>query len=205
VKREDKPLFHRVGLDGAVVALNAIIRPYMNLVDFTAQAGQPASFALAGRDVVAVDSVSSALMGLSPDAIKTIRLGCQAGLGEMRLEEIEIQGEDIKGLKMHYELPAQWLGRTFPNLTLAGQDTACSGCIIPLFSALRRLADANRVFKHPLTVALGAAPAARSSGAVLAIGECPAHDVETGYGVGGCPPSRDKIEKALLAHTERRD
>jgi uncharacterized protein (DUF362 family) len=205
VKREDKPLFHRVGLDGAVVALNAIIRPYMNLVDFTAQAGQPASFALAGRDVVAVDSVSSALMGLSPDAIKTIRLGCQAGLGEMRLEETEIQGEDIKGLKMHYELPAQWLGRTFPNLTLAGQDTACSGCIIPLFSALRRLADENRVFKHPLTVALGAAPAARSSGAVLAIGECPAHDVETGYGVGGCPPSRDKIEKALLAHTERRD
>jgi uncharacterized protein (DUF362 family) len=200
VKREDKPLFHRVGLDSAVVALNTIIRPFMNLVDFTAQAGQPASFALAGRDVVAVDSVSAALMGLSPDEVKTVRLGCRAGLGEMRLEEMEIQGEDIKGLKMHYELPAQWLGRTFPNLTLSGQDTACSGCIIPLFSALRRLADENRVFTHPLTISLGTAPAARSSGAVLAIGQCPAHDIETGYGVGGCPPSRDEIEKALLTH-----
>ncbi len=202
VKREDKPLFHRVGLDGAVVALNAIIRPFINLVDFTAQAGQPASFVLAGRDIVAVDSVSAALMGLSPDAVKTIRLGCQAGLGEMRLEEIEIRGEDIKGLKMHYELPAQWLGRTFPNLTISGEDTACSGCILPLFSALRRLAEQSRAFAHPLTIALGVAPAARGSGAVLAIGQCPAHDVETEYGVGGCPPSRDEIEKALLAHAE---
>jgi hypothetical protein len=121
----------------------------------------------------------------------------------MRLEEIEIKGEDIKGLKMHYELPAQWLGRTFPILTLSGQDTACSGCIIPLFSALRRLADENRVFRHPLTISLGTAPAAGSGGAVLAIGQCPVHDVEAEYGVGGCPPSRDEMEKTLLAHTER--
>lgn len=66
VKREDKPLFHRVGLDGAVVALNTIIRPFMNVVDFTTQPGQKASFVLAGRDIVAADSVSTALMGLSP-------------------------------------------------------------------------------------------------------------------------------------------
>jgi len=202
VKREDKPLFHRVGVDGAVVALNTIIKPFMNVVDFTAPSQQKASFVLAGRDIVAVDSVSSALMGLTPDEIKTVRLGFQAGLGEMRLAGIDIRGEDIKGLRMHYELPAEWLGKTFPNLTILGEDTACSGCIIPLFSSLRQLAQESREFKHPLIIALGTAPVTGYSGAVLTIGECTARNAETEYRVGGCPPSGDDIARALSEHTE---
>ena len=204
VKREHKPLFHRVGLEGAVVALNTIIRPFMNVVDFTTQPGQTAPFVLAGIDIVAVDSVSTALMGLSPGEIRTIRLGFQAGLGEMRFEGIDIRGEDIKGLRMQYELPAQWLVKTFPDLTIRGEDTACSGCIIPLFSALKQLAQENRGFTYPLTVVLGTTPDTNTSEVVLAIGQCPAHGVETGYRVGGCPPSRDEIEKALLVLTEQR-
>lgn len=203
VRREDKPLFHRVGLDGAVVALNTIIKPFMNVVDFTAQPQQKEPFVLAGRDIVAVDSVSTALMGLSPDEIKTIRLAFQTGLGEMHLTEIAIRGEDVKGLSMHYELPAHWLEKTFPNLTLLGKDNACSGCIIPLFSSLSRLAQEKRVFKHPLTVALGTAPPSESSGALLIIGECAIGNAETEYRAVGCPPSRDEIAKVFLELTEQ--
>jgi uncharacterized protein (DUF362 family) len=208
VKREDKPLFHRVGLDGAVVALNAIIRPFMNVVDFTTQPQQTTPFVLAGRDIVAVDSVGTALMGLTPDAIQTVRLGFERGLGEMRLEAIDIRGDDTKGLKMRYELPAEWLKKTFPDITIAGQDTACSGCIIPLFSSLKQLAEEKHSFKQPLTIALGTAPADRDrgsgSGAVLTIGECPARNAEAGHRVGGCPPSRDDITTALREMTVQR-
>jgi len=203
VKREDKPLFHRVGLEGAVVALNTIIRPFMNVVDFTTQPGQKASFVLAGRDIVAADSVSTALMGLSPGEIPTIRLGLQAGLGEMRLEAIDIRGEDIKGLRMHYELPAEWLGKTFPDLTIRGEDTACSGCIIPLFSSLRQLAQESRVFKHPLTVVLGTTPVT-AGGALIIIGACASNSAETEHRVGGCPPDREDMVKAFLKFTEQR-
>jgi hypothetical protein len=159
---------------------------------------------LAGRDIVAVDSVGTALMGLAPDAIQTVRRGFERGLGEMRLEAIEIRGDDIKGLKMRYELPAAWLNKTFPDITIAGQDTACSGCIIPLFSALRQIAAENRALEHPLTIALGTAPAARGSGAVLTIGACPACEAEAGYRVGGCPPSRKEITTALREKTVQR-
>jgi hypothetical protein len=176
----------------------------MNLVDFTAQTQQKPSFVLAGRDIVAVDSISATLMGLTPDEIKTVRMAFQAGLGEMRLEEIDIRGEDIKGLRMHFELPSEWLGKTFPDLQIVGEDTACSGCIIPLFSSLRRLAEENRAFKHPLTIALGTTPVSGDTSAVLTIGECMARNAETGYRIGGCPPSRDEIATALRELTQPR-
>jgi hypothetical protein len=204
VKREDKPLFHRVGLDSAVVALNTMVKPFMNLVDFTAPAQQQAAFILAGRDIVAVDSVSSALMGLTPDEISTIRLGYQAGLGEMHLTRIDIMGEDIKGLKMHYELPSRWLEKTFPGLTIRGDDRACSGCIIPLFSSLNQLAGENRVFKHPLTIALGNTQVREETGEIITIGDCNAYNPERKYTVGGCPPTRENVLKALSHLTERK-
>jgi uncharacterized protein (DUF362 family) len=204
VKREDKPLFHRVGLDGAVVALNTIIKPFMNVVDFTTQTRQKESFVLAGRDIVAVDSVSAALMGLKPAEIKTVQLGSRAGLGEMHIAEIAIRGEDIKGLSMHYELPAQWLEKTFPNLKILGGDTACSGCIIPLFSSLKRLAEENRAFKHPLTVVLGNRPICEFSGRQLAIGACTADIAQTEYRIGGCPPAVDEIATALRTFTDEK-
>lgn len=121
----------------------------------------------------------------------------------MRLAEIDIRGDDIKGLKMHYELPSEWLGKTFPDLTIRGEDTACSGCIIPLFSALRQLAQENRVFKHPLTVALGTTPAT-AVGAMITIGECASNSAETEPRVGGCPPDREDMMKALRELTRQR-
>ena len=99
LKREDKPLFHHVGINEAVVELNKIIKPSLNLVDFTAPVQKHSGFVLAGNDIIAVDAVSTSIMGLSTDDIKTIQLGYQAGLGEMNLAKIDIKGEDIKGLK----------------------------------------------------------------------------------------------------------
>ena len=121
----------------------------------------------------------------------------------MRFEGIDIRGEDIKGLRMQYELPAQWLGKTFPDLTIRGEDTACSGCIIPLFSSLRQLAQENRVFKHPLTVALGTTPVT-AVGAMITIGACASNSAETEHRVGGCPPDREDMMKALRELTRQR-
>jgi uncharacterized protein (DUF362 family) len=200
LKREDKPLFHRVDINKAVVELNKIITPFINLVDFTTTRHHRSGFILAGSDIVAADSVSTALMGLNPHEVQTLTLGSQAGLGEIHLAKIEIVGEDIKGLKMHYELPSAWLEKQFPLLTITGHDTACSGCIIPLFSSLTHLADQGKTFTRPLTIMLGTATRSDDAPDVLMIGDCSPHKPENCQQVQGCPPSKHEILKALSGH-----
>lgn len=202
LKREDKPLFHRVGINEAVVELNKIIKPSLNLVDFTAPAQKHSGFILAGSDIVAVDSVATSLMGLNPDEIKTIQLGFQAGLGEMNLAKIDIQGEDTKGLKMNYELPSEWLKKKFPLLKIIGYDTACSGCLIPLFSSLTQLENQGRSFKKPLTIILGSTDHAENLSDILIIGDCISHKSEKVKKVKGCPPQKEDILKALCENIQ---
>jgi uncharacterized protein (DUF362 family) len=200
LKREDKPLFHRVDINKAVVELNKIITPFINLVDFTTTRHHRSGFILAGSDIVAADSVSTALMGLNPHEVQTLTLGSQAGLGEIHLAKIEIVGEDIKGLKMHYELPSAWLEKQFPLLTITGHDTACSGCIIPLFSSLTHLADEGKTFTRPLTIMLGTTTPSDDAPDVLMIGDCSPHKPENCQQVQGCPPSKHEILRVLSGH-----
>ena len=202
LKREDKPLFHRVSINEAVVELNKIITPSLNLVDFTAPVQKHSGFVLAGSDIVAVDTVSASLMGLTPDDITTIQLGHNAGLGEMNLARIDIEGEDIKGLKMRYELPSEWLNKKFPLLKIIGYDAACSGCIIPLFSSLAELEKQGHSLKKPLTIVLGGSEHPEHPQRVLHIGDCCPPKVKEGNLVEGCPPQKEEILKALFEQTQ---
>lgn len=201
LKREDKPLFHRVGINEAVVELNKIIKPSLNLVDFTSPVQKHPGFILAGSDIVAVDTMSTSLMDLNPDEVKTIRLGYKAGLGEMNIAKIDIKGEDIKGLKMHYELPSEWLKKKFPLLKIVGDDTACSGCIIPLFSSLTKLEEQGISFKNPLTIILGKTDVNEHLSDTLLMGDCTLHKLKKGTHIKGCPPQKEDILKALFEKT----
>jgi hypothetical protein len=201
LKREDKPLFHRVGINEAVVELNKIIKPSLNLVDFTSPVQKHPGFILAGSDIVAVDTISTSLMDLNPDEVKTIQLGYKAGLGEMNIAKIDIKGEDIKGLKMHYELPSEWLKKKFPLLKIIGDDTACSGCIIPLFSSLTKLEEQGISFKNPLTIILGKTDVNEHLSDTLLMGDCTLHKLKKGTHIKGCPPQKEDILKALFEKT----
>lgn len=201
LKREDKPLFHRVGIHEAVVELNKIIKPSLNLVDFTAPDQKHPGFVLAGEDILAVDTISTSLMDLNPHGVKTIRLGYEAGLGEMNIAKIDIKGEDIKGLKMHYELPSEWLKRKFPLLKILGVDTACSGCIIPLFSVLTRLEEEGRSLKNPLTIVMGKTEVHEHLSDTLFMGDCTSRKLKGGDQIDGCPPKKEDIMHALLEKT----
>jgi len=104
IKREDKPSFHYCGkenIHGSVTELNLMIRPFLNIVDCTAPVHRNKSFILAGKDIVATDTVVTSLMGINPESIRTIKLANRAGLGEMDMSAIEIKGEDVKYLRMN--------------------------------------------------------------------------------------------------------
>jgi uncharacterized protein (DUF362 family) len=61
-------------------------------------------YILAGGDQVAVDAVSSKIMGFDPMSIEYIAGGDKAGLGNGRLDNIEILGEDISAVNLGFKV-----------------------------------------------------------------------------------------------------
>ncbi|MDQ1279651.1 MAG: hypothetical protein QG670_913 [Thermoproteota archaeon] len=101
-------------LDEKIVDLASILKDKvkLNVVDCIVGAeenetyGSPVQMDLiiAGRDMVAVDSVSAAVMGMDPRKVKYLRLAEERGLGISNLEEIEVLGESIKAVEKKFRL-----------------------------------------------------------------------------------------------------
>ena len=209
LKREDKPRFHHRDLSRAVVELNKIVRPTINVIDATAKTigsigflGRKqsigASLLLVSSDIVAVDAVGCALMGIDPAEVRTVTLGAAAGLGESDLTRIDIIGEELKRLKFKVKLPQEQLRQRFPQLEIAGAEKACSGCLIPLLSSLFRLSEQSTNLNQPLRICLGEDPEVPEDKAYLLVGDCAQIEGESeAHWVEGCPPSREEVFERL--------
>lgn len=57
---------------------------------------------LASADSVAIDAVAAKLMGFDPMEIPYLRMATEMGLGEGRINHIEIVGADISGVNFHF-------------------------------------------------------------------------------------------------------
>jgi len=70
--------------------------------------GSPVQMGLiiAGTDMVAVDSVATAVMGIDPREVRYLRLAEEIGLGTSNLSNIEVLGEDIEAVKRRFKLPS---------------------------------------------------------------------------------------------------
>jgi uncharacterized protein (DUF362 family)/NAD-dependent dihydropyrimidine dehydrogenase PreA subunit len=62
---------------------------------------------LASQDFVAIDSVSSALIGFKPHDIPMLRIAGERGLGTVDLEKIDIAGETIENVATEYKKPVR--------------------------------------------------------------------------------------------------
>ena len=60
---------------------------------------------IAGTDIVAVDAVTAAVMGIEPERVKHLRLAHERGLGEIDLAKIEVKGLPIKAVRRGFEQP----------------------------------------------------------------------------------------------------
>jgi uncharacterized protein (DUF362 family) len=58
---------------------------------------------IAGSDMVAVDAVSSAIMGIDPKKVKYLQLAEKCDLGVSNLDEIEVLGESIDEVKREFK------------------------------------------------------------------------------------------------------
>jgi uncharacterized protein (DUF362 family) len=58
---------------------------------------------LASADSVAIDAVAARIMGFDPMSIPYLRMATERGLGEARLDRIEIAGEDPASFGLHFK------------------------------------------------------------------------------------------------------
>lgn len=199
LKREDKPGFHQLDLSRAVVEFAKIIRPAVNIIDATHLSQAGGGVLIASVDIVAADAVGCALMGIDPKEVPTVSLGAEAGLGEADLTRIDIRGEDIKRLKFEVSLPQEQLRKAFPLLEIVGADKACSGCLIPLLSALESLRERGVKPERPLAILLGNEVKPPENKAWLLVGDCARLDGDLGERrVEGCPLDREELLSGLI-------
>jgi uncharacterized protein (DUF362 family) len=79
---------------------------------------------LASADQVAIDAVASKIMGFDPMSIKFIRMAHEDGLGVGRVEEIDVVGDDIKGMNLGFQ--------SGDNFASRGQKAIYGGALKPV-------------------------------------------------------------------------
>ncbi|MFA5772337.1 MAG: DUF362 domain-containing protein [Thermoplasmata archaeon] len=119
----------------AVVDIYSMIKPDMAIMDGILgmegsgpSAGKPikSNLIAAGYDCVSVDAVCSAIIEFEPLKIHTTRIASSRGLGEGRLENIEIVGESIKNVKIRFKKPAGY----YKIINYIPQSVACTAKVI---------------------------------------------------------------------------
>ncbi len=69
---------------------------------------------VAGKDMVATDAVSTAIMGINPEKVEYLKLAEKRGLGIAALSNIMVVGEKIENVKRQFQLPPQF--QDYPNI-----------------------------------------------------------------------------------------
>jgi len=196
LRPKDKMAFHRIGLLPAVVALNQLVKSQINVIDaIDAMAGGHnrgdlihLDLLIAGRDRVATDAVASALIGLPTGKVPLLKMASEAGLGEYRVEKIEIVGEHPEPRR--FELPQERMQRQFPEMGVI-EDGACSACLAALGDGLYS-SEGARAFDK---IALG--PKAVPPEGALVLGNCLKKYFPTHAHVAGCPTNGAEIARLL--------
>jgi hypothetical protein len=100
-------------------------------------AGDPVEMNLliAGTDTVAVDAVTSAAMGFEPEEIPAVRMAYTEGLGERRLEHIDLVGEKLENVRRFFRRANGDPVGMYPGLDVFTQQT-CPGCYVNIRGAL---------------------------------------------------------------------
>lgn len=107
-------------IDEVLSDLTSIVHPRLTVVDgLVGMEGQgpvqgtpvKMGIVMAGRDVVAVDTVAAAVMGFDPNQISHLTVAHERGLGENDLARIVVKGEPIAAVRKPFQPPRAFRAR----------------------------------------------------------------------------------------------
>jgi uncharacterized protein (DUF362 family) len=113
----DRRKIHTLGCHKALVDLNTLIHPALNIIDgFIAQngespfGGEPVDMRtfIVGEDIVAVDATGVRVMGFNPASIGYLRIAAEQGLGDLNPKVV---GDKVKEVKTVFKPPKKWKGK----------------------------------------------------------------------------------------------
>lgn len=135
---------HRIDLGQKLADMLRIRKADLTIVDGIIgmegqgpHAGTPIEMNLiiAGRDTVAVDTVTSYIMGFEPGEIPAVRIAATEGLGVGDLASIEVVGEKLENVRKFFKRANDNPVGVYKGLTVLIQQT-CPGCYVYLRGAL---------------------------------------------------------------------
>jgi hypothetical protein len=202
VPPKDKRAYHRDDLHQKLIDLNHLIKNKLrfSLVDGTyALEGQGPTLGhplvmnicLASSDPVALDAVTTSLMGFSPTEIAHIRLAARQGLGEMDLAHIQTLGAPIEAISRKFLRPSTDIIGLAPNIHVHAGGACRPGCFAWTRVGLDRLIKRGELDKYgDLTFIIGNDPKIPDDlkGHVFVVGDCAIEHKDKGHFFGGCPP-----------------
>jgi uncharacterized protein (DUF362 family) len=199
----EKKKFHsKYGLSQAIADLNLVVKPKLTIVDgiFCREGlGYPWSeevemdLILAGKDPVAVDTVTLLVMGFDPKQQRHAVLAEEHGIGTMDVNEIEVVGEEIESVKRRFKTAAEALQSILKlqDFRIISNDKMCTGCRGVMFYFLKVLDDQGKLDQiKDLTFVLGeqaSLPEIDKEKTIL-VGVCTERYKGLGRYVPGCPP-----------------
>ena len=205
-----KRRFHHVyGMFQSTADLLTVVKPSLAVVDGIISMnglgpafGEPMEMDLiiAGKDVVAVDTVTGAVMGFELQEIGCVREAAELKVGTGDLSEIEVVGEPISKVYRRFKRAEEAVAEVIPfpeGFRVIVDEKACSGCRNQLLSSLFDMKAADLLDKAAgWTLVCGRVDKLPDVSAekLLLVGACLARFRNEAHFVEGCPPnSRDVI------------
>ena len=212
---DDKVNHHNEAFPWKMVDILRVAKPHLTIVDglicgegYGPIYTEPVTMNLlvSSEDVVAIDAVCSAIMGIDPFEVPITRLGHTEGIGIGDLERIDIKGESIASVMKHFKRTGIWnpIGASDKIKVFAGG--ACRFCLAQVGATVKRLGYEGKLDKlDDICVIIGHnAPLPRKTYEnVYIIGDCAKDADIEGTFIGGCPPLPSiQIARAFEKHTK---
>jgi len=213
-----KRKFHTTfGIFQGVADLMTVAKPDMAVVDgIMAMEGLGPVFGdpvemdliIAGKDLVAVDAVTCAVMGVEPMEDGDVRVAAESGIGVADLNKIEVVGEPVASVRRRFKLAVEAIAEKVPfpeGFQLLFSEKACTGCRNCVMSVLVDLQDTGHMDKAKGWTVIAGKPetipdVAREK--LLLVGACTAKFKDRGVYVEGCTPNNRDIASAIVGEAQ---
>lgn len=201
ISDKSKMEMHRLGLFEGVPEIAKYFKPVFAVIDgiYTQEGigpvfGSPVEMDLvmASSDLVALDCITSMVMGYKPEEVLLTSFAAKLGIGTMELSQIEVLGETVDKVYRRFKRAAEDdILKEAPPFQLIFQD-ACTGCRNSVVSSLIDLKEYGRLdyLKDKIIIAgpVKEIPSGVSPNNLIVVGKCAQKFRDKGFFASGCPP-----------------